>query len=174
MTGVGPYVRVYSLSKPESGWIYLNPLYEVNAHQKTVLPRVADVDRQWHLIDAEGQILGRLSTRVADLLHGKGKPDYTPFLDGGDHVVVINAGKVRLTGRKWQQKRYYRYSGYPGGLRERTAAKVREERPEELILHAVRGMLPKNRLGRQMLTRLRVFPGPDHDHAAQRPQSLPS
>jgi large subunit ribosomal protein L13 len=135
----------------------------------TYIPRPGEIESHWHLIDAEGQVLGRLASRAAVLLMGKNKPDYTPFLATGDHVVVVNAAKVKLTGRKEQDKVYRRYSGYPGGLRETTAAKVRSRRPERLVQQAIVGMLPKNKLGSRMARRLRVYAGPQHPHSGQKP-----
>ena len=139
---------------------------------KTYFPKKEEIERKWYLIDAEDQPLGRLSTRVADLLRGKDRPDFTPSLDTGVHVVVINACKVRLTGRKLEQKIYYRHSGYPGGLKETTAGELMVKFPERIIQHAVRGMLPKNRLGRAILKKLRVYRDGEHPHAAQNPQPL--
>jgi large subunit ribosomal protein L13 len=127
---------------------------------------------RWHLLDAEGQVLGRIATRAARLLQGKHKPSYTPFLDLGDHVVVVNAARVKLTGRKEEQKVYRQHSGYEGGLREERASIVRRKRPERLVEEAVRGMLPKTKLGDAMYRKLKVYAGPDHPHAAQKPSRL--
>jgi large subunit ribosomal protein L13 len=124
---------------------------------------------RWHVIDAEGQVLGRIATDAARLLQGKHKPSYTPFLDTGDHVVVVNAAKVKLTGRKEDQKIYRQHSGYEGGLREERARQIRQRRPERLVEEAVRGMLPKTKLGEAMYRKLKVYAGPDHPHAAQKP-----
>lgn len=135
----------------------------------TYFPRPGEMESNWHVIDADGQVLGRLASRAAVLLMGKHKPDYTPFLPTGDHVVVVNAAKVKLTGRKEQDKVYRRYSGYPGGLKEVTAAKVRAVRPERLVQEAIEGMLPKNKLGSRMARRLRVYAGSQHPHAGQKP-----
>ncbi len=132
----------------------------------------ADRQRDWVVVDAEGKTLGRLATQVADLLRGKRKPTYTPHVDVGDFVVVVNAEKIRVTGDKLAAKRYYRHSGYPGGLRSRTLGEMLERRPEEVIRKAVRGMLPRNRLGRKQLTKLKVYAGPEHPHEAQKPQKL--
>jgi large subunit ribosomal protein L13 len=129
----------------------------------------AGADRLWHVIDAEGQVLGRLATITARLLQGKHKARYTPFLDLGDHVVVVNAAKVKLTGRKEDQKIYRQHSGYEGGLREQRARIVRQRKPERLVEDAVRGMLPKTKLGEAMYRKLKVYAGPDHPHAAQKP-----
>lgn len=136
----------------------------------TPFPSAKDIERAWWTVDAEGKVLGRLATQTARLLMGKHKPGYTPFLDTGDHVVIVNAGKVVLTGNKAQDKAYYRHSGYPGSIRETRAGKMLEERPERLVTMAIKGMLPKNRLGRQMLRKLRVYAGPEHPHEAQQPQ----
>ena len=139
---------------------------------KTYVPKRDEIPRQWWLVDATGLTLGRLATEVASKLHGKHKPSYTPFLDTGDHVVVINADKVVLTGRKLEQKLYRRYSGYPGGLKEITAGKLQEHHPERLIQFAVKGMLPKGPLGRKLFRKLKVYAGDAHPHAAQSPQPL--
>ena len=139
---------------------------------KTFLPKPAPEQRQWHVIDADGAVLGRLAVQVADILRGKNKPIYTPHLDAGDFVVVVNAEKVRLTGNKEQDKLYMSYSGWKGGEKYRSVAQIRAKKPEELIHHAVKGMIPKNRLGRQLLTKLKVYRGPNHPHAAQKPTPL--
>jgi large subunit ribosomal protein L13 len=139
---------------------------------KTVLPKVDELDRKWHLVDAREQVLGRLASRVATVLMGKDKPIYTDFLDTGDFVVVVNAEKVRLTGGKWDGKTYYSHSGYPGALRETSARLLRDKKPERLLQLAVRGMLPKNKLGRRMLRRLKVYAGAEHPHQAQQPRPL--
>jgi large subunit ribosomal protein L13 len=136
----------------------------------TPFPSSKTIERGWHVIDAEGQVLGRVATRVATLLMGKHKPGYTPFLDVGDHVVVINADKVVLTGNKMNDKVYHRHTGYPGGIKDARARRVLREHPERLIESAVRGMLPKTKLGRQMFTKLRVYAGAEHPHEAQQPQ----
>jgi large subunit ribosomal protein L13 len=141
---------------------------------KTWNAKPHEVERRWYLVDAEGETLGRLSTRIADLLRGKGKPSYTPHVDTGDFVVVVNAEKVAVTGKKLQQKRYYRHSGYPGGLRERTLAAQLERRPTEVIRASVKGMLPRNKLGRAQIGKLKIYAGPDHPHQAQQPEPLPS
>ena len=139
---------------------------------KTYLPKV-DLDaRKWHVIDAEGAVLGRLAVQIADVLRGKNKPVFTPHLDAGDFVVVINAEKVVLTGKKETDKQFMSYSGWKGGERYRSVAEVRQKRPEDLIMHAVKGMIPKNRLGKRMLTKLKVFKGDKHPHAAQQPAEL--
>jgi len=127
---------------------------------------------RWHLIDADGQVLGRIATKAARILQGKHKASYTPFIDTGDHVVVVNASKVKLTGRKEDQKIYRQHSGYEGGLREERARVVRQRKPERLIEEAIRGMLPKTKLGDAMYRKLKVYAGPDHPHAAQKPSKL--
>jgi large subunit ribosomal protein L13 len=139
---------------------------------KTYLPKVNLDQRKWHVINAEGAVLGRLAAQVADILRGKNKPVYTPHLDAGDFVVVVNAEKVVLTGKKETDKRFMSYSGWKGGERFRSVAQVRAHTPEKLIMHAVRGMVPKNRLGRVLMTKLKVFKGPEHPHSAQQPQPL--
>jgi len=130
------------------------------------------LERQWHVIDADGLVLGRVATKAARLLMGKHRPTYTTFLDTGDHVVIVNAGRVKLTGRKEEQKLYRRHSGYEGGLREERAKDVRVRRPIRLVEEAVRGMLPKTTLGDAMYRKLKVYAGPDHPHAAQKPTKL--
>jgi large subunit ribosomal protein L13 len=139
---------------------------------KTAIPSPEDQVRQWHLIDAEDAVLGRLASQAANILMGKNKPSYTPFLDMGDHVVVVNAAKVRLTGRKDDQKIYRRHSGYPGGLTETKARIVRETRPVRMVEEAIQGMLPKTKLGKQMYRKLQVYAGPQHPHQAQKPVEL--
>jgi len=143
------------------------------AHSATVSTRPEDVERRWYVVDAEDLVLGRLATRVASVLRGKHRPIFTPHTDCGDHVVVVNADKVKLTGRKREQKTYYRHTGYPGHLRSRTADEVLAgPHADRVVRQAVRGMLPKNALGRKMLTKLKVYAGPDHPHAAQKPEVL--
>ncbi len=137
---------------------------------KTKSLRKEDVDRKWYIIDAEGEVVGRLCSRIAHVLRGKHKPSYTPHVDNGDYVIVINADKVRFTGQKWIKKEYIRHSHYPGGQKVTTARELRERFPERIIEHAVRGMLPKNRLGRQMFKKLFVYAGPEHPHVAQKPE----
>jgi len=139
---------------------------------KTYVATPADRQRDWYVVDAEGQTLGRLATRIADALRGKRKPEYTPHVDTGDFVVVVNAEKIHVTGDKLAQKRYWRHSGYPGGIKSRTLAEMLERRPEEVIRKAVKGMLPRNRLARQQLTKLKVYAGPEHPHQAQQPQPM--
>ena len=139
---------------------------------KTYVANSTDRDRRWLLVDAEGQTLGRLATQIADALRGKRKPEYTPHIDTGDFVIVVNAEKISVTGNKMTEKMYRRHTGYPGGLRERTLAEMLEQRPEEVIRKAVRGMLPRNRLARRQITKLKVYAGPDHPHAAQKPEPM--
>ena len=140
---------------------------------RTFSPKTAEVDREWYVVDAAGQTLGRLSTEIARVLTGKHKPIYAHHVDTGDFVIVINAEKAVLTGRKEDQKIYYRHSTHPGGLKQATAAEVRQRHPTRLVRSSVRGMLPKNRLGRHQLKKLKVYAGPDHPHAAQQPQEFP-
>jgi len=139
---------------------------------KTYSAKPHEIEQAWYLVDADQRTLGRLATEIADLLRGKGKPAYTPHVDTGDFVVVVNAKKVRVTGKKLEQKIYYRHSGYPGGLRERTLAEQIERRPEEVIRKAVKGMLPKNKLASAQLRKLKVYAGPEHPHTAQNPAPL--
>src|ERR1700739_2662518 len=139
---------------------------------KTYLPKVNLDQRKWHVIDADGAVLGRLAAQVADGLRGKNKPVYTPHLDAGDFVIVINAEKVRVTGKKETDKEYMTYSGWKGGEKYTTVEQIRARHPEKLIEHAVKGMIPKNRLGRVLLTKLKVFKGPKHNHVAQKPEAL--
>ena len=139
---------------------------------KTYLPKVNLDQRKWHVVNAEGAVLGRLAAQVADILRGKNKPIYTPHLDAGDFVVVINAEKIVLTGKKETDKLFMSYSGWKGGEKYTSVAQVRARQPEKLIMHAVRGMIPKNRLGRVLMTKLKVFKGSEHPHAAQQPAPL--
>jgi large subunit ribosomal protein L13 len=139
---------------------------------KTWNAKAEDVDRRWYVVDAEGETLGRLATRIADTLRGKRKPEYTPHVDTGDFVVVVNAEKIAVTGTKMDDKLYYRHSGYPGGLRVRTLREQLDRRPTEVLRTAVKGMLPRNRLARRQITKLKVYAGPEHPHAAQNPQPL--
>ncbi|MCU1337911.1 MAG: ribosomal protein [Bryobacterales bacterium] len=141
---------------------------------KTAIPSLEGIERQWHLIDAEDAVLGRIASKAARILMGKHKPTYTPFLDTGDHVIVVNAAKVRLTGNKEEQKLYRRHSGYPGGLTETQARTVRQTRPARMVEEAVQGMLPKSKLGKQMYRKLQVYAGPKHPHQAQKPVQLAS
>jgi large subunit ribosomal protein L13 len=139
---------------------------------KTAIPSLETLVRDWHLIDADGEVLGRVASKAAMALMGKNKPTYTPFLDTGDHVVVVNAAKIRLTGRKDEQKIYRSHSGYPGGLTETKARTVRETRPVRMVEEAIQGMLPKTKLGKQMYRKLKVYAGPKHPHDAQKPTAL--
>jgi large subunit ribosomal protein L13 len=139
---------------------------------KTWNAKPGELERRWFLVDAEGRTLGRLATEIADALRGKRKPQYTPHVDTGDFVVVVNADKVAVTGKKLDDKIYYRHSGYPGGLKQRTLREELDRRPTEVIRKAVRGMLPRNRLGRAQLRKLKVYAGPEHPHEAQRPEPL--
>jgi large subunit ribosomal protein L13 len=139
---------------------------------KTYQAKKEELDHKWYLVNAEGKVLGRLSTELAKILKGKNKPTYTPHLDTGDFVIVVNAGKVTLTGKKMKDKIYYRHTGYPGGIKEMNAEKLLAKKPTEMIRMAVKGMLPKNSLGRQMLRKLKVYGGPNHPHEAQKPVPL--
>ena len=138
----------------------------------TTFARKGDVNKKWHVVDAEGQVLGRLASQLTLVLTGKDKPTYTPFLDTGDHVIVVNAEKVILTGKKEQHKLYVRHTGYPGGIRTKRAEELRSKRPEHLIESAIRGMLPKTKLGRAYFKKLKVYRGPHHPHQAQEPEEL--
>jgi large subunit ribosomal protein L13 len=140
--------------------------------QKTWNAKPGELQRRWYLVDAEGKTLGRLATQIADLLRGKGKPQYTPHVDTGDFVIVVNAEKIAVTGKKLDEKLYYRHSGYPGGLRSRTLREQLERRPTEVLRKAVKGMLPKNRLARQQINKLKIYAGPEHPHDAQKPEPL--
>ncbi|MFL6058730.1 MAG: 50S ribosomal protein L13 [Rubrobacteraceae bacterium] len=137
---------------------------------KSYMARPLEVERKWYVVDAEGQTLGRLATEIATILRGKNKPQYTPHVDTGDFVVVVNAEKVVVTGRKAEQKVYRRHSGYPGGLKVTSYEQLMERRPTEILRRAVKGMMPKNRLARQQLRKLKIYAGPEHPHAAQNPQ----
>lgn len=139
---------------------------------KTYAAKPGEVPQHWYLVDAENQVLGRLAAELARRLRGKHKPQYTPHTDTGDYLVVVNAAKVALTGNKPNAKRYYHHTGYPGGIRETTFAELLEKHPEQVIERAVRGMLPRNRLGRAMFSKLKVYPGASHPHAAQQPEPL--
>jgi len=138
----------------------------------TVSIKPHEVDHKWYVVDAENQVLGRMATQIAKHLRGKHKPIYTPHVDTGDYIVVINADKVRVTGKKTQDKKYYHHTGYPGGIKETNFEKLQDEHPERIIEKAVRGMLPKNPLGRAMLKKLKVYAGTDHPHTAQQPEVL--
>jgi len=139
---------------------------------KTYNAKPGEIDRLWYVVDAEGKTLGRLATQIADTLRGKGKPEYTPHVDTGDFVVVVNAEKIAVTGNKLDDKIYYRHSGYPGGLRERTLREELARRPTEVLRKAVKGMLPRNRLARAQITKLKIYAGPGHPHEAQAPRQL--
>ncbi len=139
---------------------------------KTAQLNKARVEKGWVIVDASSQVLGRLASRVASIIRGKHKPGYTPHVDCGDHVIVINAAKVRMTGKKWNDRVIFTHSGYPGGQREQTPAMIRSKHPERLVEHAVRGMLPKNRLGNQLYRSLHVYAGTEHPHAAQQPKEI--
>ena len=140
--------------------------------RKTYVTKKEEVQREWRVVDATGQTLGRLATQVARILRGKHKPIYSPSVDTGDYVIVVNAERIHVTGRKLDQKIYYRHSGYPGGLKKITLRNLLQKHPSRVIEHAVRGMLPKNRLGRRMFKKLKAYAGPDHPHAAQQPRPL--
>ncbi|HWR96961.1 MAG TPA: 50S ribosomal protein L13 [Candidatus Methanoperedens sp.] len=140
--------------------------------QKSKMAKKETLERKWFVVDADGKVLGRLATRVARLIMGKGKPDWSPHVDCGDHVVVVNASKIKVTGRKLTDKIYRHHTGYPGGLKEITLEKQLAKKPEKVIQDAVHGMIPKGRLGRQMFTKLKVYAGAEHPHAAQKPQAL--
>ncbi|MBB1533509.1 MAG: 50S ribosomal protein L13 [Mogibacterium diversum] len=137
---------------------------------KSYIAKPADIDHKWYVIDAEDKTLGKVAAEIAMILRGKKKPIYTPHVDCGDYVVVVNAEKVAVTGKKEKQKIYKNHSGYPGGLKETTLAELRAKKPEEIIRHAVKGMMPKGKLGRQMFKKLKVYAGPEHPHAAQNPE----
>jgi large subunit ribosomal protein L13 len=137
---------------------------------KTYSQKASEIQRDWYVVDASGQVLGRLATQIATLLRGKHKPTFTPHLDGGDFVIVTNAEKIRVTGHKADQKVYYRHTGYPGGLKMTSYKMMREKHPDRILRQAVKGMLPKNRLGRRLMTKLKIYAGPHHPHAAQQPR----
>ena len=139
---------------------------------KTYQAKKEELDHKWYVVNAEGKVLGRLSTELAKILKGKNKPTYTPYLDTGDFVIVVNAGKITLTGKKLKDKIYYHHTGYPGGIKQINAEKLLAKKPTEMIRTAVKGMLPKNSLGRQMLRKLKVYAGPNHPHEAQKPVNL--
>ena len=139
---------------------------------KTYLPKIDPSSRKWHLVDLNGAVLGRTAVKVANVLRGKDKPIFTPHIDTGDHVIAVNASGLKVSGKKQEQNMYYRYSGYPGGLKETSFMKKMQSKPEDVFTHAVKGMLPKNKLGRKMLKKLHVYAGAEHRHAAQKPESL--
>lgn len=138
----------------------------------TYIAKTADIERKWYVVDATDKTLGRLASEIAKVLTGKNKPIYTPHIDTGDYVIVINADKVKVTGKKLDQKLYIHHTGYMGGLKQKTLRVMMDTKPEAVVMHAVKGMLPKNSLGRQMLKKLRVYAGPEHEHAAQKPEVL--
>jgi large subunit ribosomal protein L13 len=140
--------------------------------QKTWNAKPGEVQQRWFLVDAEGRTLGRLATQIADTLRGKTKPEYTPHVDTGDFVVVVNAEKIQVTGKKLDDKIYYRHSGYPGGLKQRTLREQLDRRPTEVLRAAVKGMMPRNKLARRQITKLKIYAGPEHPHEAQRPEPL--
>lgn len=139
---------------------------------KTQVAKKEEVTRDWYLVDADNKVLGRIATEIANVLRGKNKPIYTPSVDTGDFVIVVNAEKIALTGKKLADKVYYSHSGFPGGLKEITAGKLLEKKPEDVIRKAVKGMLPKNKLSRSMLSKLKIYAGPEHPHKAQQPKAL--
>lgn len=139
---------------------------------RTFMAKSGDVQSTWYVVDAENKVLGRLASELAKILRGKNKPTFTPHVDTGDYVIVINADKVNLTGKKWKEKVYYRHSGYPGGIKSITAENLKAKRPEDLVRFAVKGMLPKNRLGRKLFRKLKVYVGSEHPHQAQQPQRI--
>ena len=139
---------------------------------KSFMASPSTVERKWYVVDAEGKTLGRLASEVANVLRGKNKPTYTPHIDTGDYVIVVNAEKIQVTGKKLDQKKYYHHSEYVGGMKEATLREMMQKKPEFVITHAVKGMLPKGPLGRQMLKKLHVYAGPEHNHAAQKPETL--
>lgn len=139
---------------------------------KTYMAKPGEVERKWYVVDATDQTLGRLATRIAEILRGKHKPTFTPHVDTGDFVVVVNAEKIHLTGKKWEQKKYYRHSGYPGGIKETTYKDLLQKKPEFIVEKAVKGMIPHNKLGNQIITKLKVYAGPEHPHQAQQPEEL--
>ncbi len=137
---------------------------------KTYIPKKAEIEKKWWVIDAEGKILGRLATEISIILRGKRNPKYVTFMDSGDFVIVVNAEKIRVSGNKLEQKKYYSHTGYPGGIKEKTLKELLDKKPEEVIRKAVQGMVPKNKLGRAILKKLKVYSGPDHPHDSQKPQ----
>jgi len=139
---------------------------------KTITAKLNEIEKKWYVVDANGKILGRLASKVAHILKGKHKPIYSPHLDVGDNVVIINAEKIRVTGKKAQQKLYYRHTGYPGGLRTRKYGELLQSKPEWILEHAIKGMLPHNKLGKQLFRNLRVYSGDEHPHSAQKPEIL--
>lgn len=158
---------------PAGGALKLRTLILMNTNSySTPSTRTEDVEREWYVVDAAGLVVGRLASRIAAILRGKHKPNFTPHVDGGDFVIVVNADKVRFTGRKEMDKEYFRHTGYPGGVKTETPAKVRTRKPGFIVENATKGMLPHTKIGRAMLKRLKVYAGPDHPHAAQSPKAL--
>ena len=145
---------------------------KLNESNKTVIPKKNDSDRKWWLVDADGMVLGRLATKIANVLRGKDHPSYTPFFDNGDFVIVINADKVKLTGNKEEQKVYYRHSGWMGGIKETSYKRMLKNHPERILEAAVKGMLPKNKLNRKIIKKLKIYSGSEHNHKAQKPETL--
>ncbi len=139
---------------------------------KTLSAKKTDITKKWYIVDADGKVLGRLASRVASILRGKTKPIYTPHIDTGDYVIILNAQQIRLTGNKLEKKEYYHHTGYPGGIKKKVAKDIMKDNPEKIITMAIRGMLPKNTLGRQQLKKLKVYSGTDHPHKAQNPETL--
>jgi large subunit ribosomal protein L13 len=177
--GLGVYLRLSPTSPMMSpapratAWpFYVMTPSTSTPSAKTYVAKPTDRERNWLVVDANGKTLGRLATQIADVLRGKRKPEYTPHIDTGDFVVVINAEKIAVSGNKRKDKRYYRHSGYPGGLRSRTFEEMLARRPEEIIRLAVKGMMPRNRLARKQITKLKIYAGPEHPHIAQKPQTL--
>ena len=173
MVRTGPSVKMMNNRLTPPPRVFTLPLLFSGYSMKTFLPKVDVQRRGWRVIDAQGAVLGRLAVQVADALRGKDKPVFTPHLDAGDFVVVVNAEQVVLTGKKETAKEYMTYSGWKGGEKRRSVAQVRAAHPERLILHAVKGMLPKNRLGDRLLTKLKVYSGAEHPHASQQPKATP-
>ncbi len=160
-------------SRQPGGEVYLFGGSQEEFEQvKTYAVKAGDIERRWYVVDAQGKTLGRLATRIAGILRGKHKPTFSPHLDTGDFVIIVNAEKIQVTGNKLNTKRYYRYSGYLGGLKSIVLSDQLEQHPERVLVHAIRGMLPKNRLGRAMIKKLKVYAGPNHPHAAQKPEPL--
>ncbi len=145
---------------------------KLDRSNKTLIPQIDSIEKKWWLIDADNMVLGRLATKVAEILRGKNKPVYTPFFDNGDFIIVINAKKIKLSGSKEKQKIYHRHSGYMGGLKKISYEKMLTTHPERIIMHAVKGMLPKNKLNQKILKKLKVYPGSEHKHTAQKPETL--
>jgi large subunit ribosomal protein L13 len=160
---------IFGYNPPPAGGLQVRRFLDM----KTYNAKPGEIARDWYVVDASGQTLGRLATAIADTLRGKNKPQFTPHVDTGDFVVVVNAEKIAVTGNKLDQKQYYRHSGYPGGLKQRSLREQLERRPTEVLRKAVKGMLPRNRLSRQQITKLKIYAGPQHPHEAQQPKPLP-